>query len=135
MSTFEVGTSGNPNGRPKGTGHRQQLFNELVMPHKTALFDKAIELALNGNETMLRLFLERMLPPKPREEPVTLELPENISKSELLLTMGEVILRGISNHDITPSQGKLILNLAEQQRQLFKIKEDAEEFRNILNSP
>ena len=23
---FKAGTSGNPNGRPKGTGHRQQLF-------------------------------------------------------------------------------------------------------------
>src|SRR5690349_12685210 len=109
--TFKPGESGNSLGRPRGTGHRQQLFNDLVMPHKSALLNKAIELALNGNEAMLRLFLERMLPAKPHAEPLTLELPDDITNREALLSLGEIILRGIAAQDITPVQGKIILNL------------------------
>ena len=60
--TFQTGISGNPNGRPRGTGTRQQIFSALVEPHRDALFRVAINMALKGNEAMLRLFLERMLP-------------------------------------------------------------------------
>ncbi len=68
---FKQGISGNPNGRPKGSGHRLQLFNELVLPHEGELIHKAIQLALAGNEIMLRLFLDRLLPAKPKDEIVT----------------------------------------------------------------
>ena len=65
--TFQAGVVANPNGRPKGAGHRQQVFN--AQPHKEAIFKKAIDLALDGNETMLKLFLERTLPTKSTWEP------------------------------------------------------------------
>lgn len=120
--TFIQGTSGNPNGRPKGTGHRQQLFNDLVAPHKEAIFDKAIQLALDGNESMLRLFLERMLPAKPHDEPVNLELPEDLTSRSLLLKMGEHVLRSIANQDISPNQGRIILDLVEEQKKLLQIQ-------------
>lgn len=129
---FQSGESGNPNGRPKGSGHRQQVFNDLVAPHKEALFEKAIKMALAGNESMLRLFLERILPAKPHNEPVNLELPEDITKRELLLTMGEKVLRAIANQDITPTQGKVILGLVEEQKRLVSIQESDFEMRAIL---
>jgi hypothetical protein len=65
---FQSGESGNPNGRPKGTGHRQQLFDNLVLPRTEELINVAIKKALAGNDTMLRLFLERILPPRPHME-------------------------------------------------------------------
>lgn len=131
--TFKQGTSGNPSGRPKGTGYRQQLFNELVVPHQEALFGKSIELALAGNESMLRLFLERMLPAKPHDEPITLTLPEDLTSTTLLLSMGEYILQGIADQVITPTQGKIILSLVEEQRKLIKIKEDQNELMDLLS--
>lgn len=113
---------GTQNGRPKGTGHRQQLFNDLVVPHKEAIFDKAIQLALSGNESMLRLFLERMLPAKPHDESVNLELPEDLTSRSLLLKMGEHGLRSIANQDISPNQGRIILDLVEEQKKLLQIQ-------------
>lgn len=131
--TFKPGESGNSLGRPRGTGHRQQLFNDHVMPYKTELLNKAIELALNGNEAMLRLFLERMLPARPHAEPLLLELPDDLTKNEMLLGIGEIILRGIASQDITPNQGKVILNLVEEQRRLSKTKNDDAELLNLIN--
>jgi hypothetical protein len=129
---FQSGESGNVSGRPRGTGHRQQVFNELVEPHREALFDKAIKLALAGNETMLRLFLERMLPPKPHSEPINLELPDDINKKSILLTMGERVLRGIANEDITPTQGKIILDLVEEQKRLLIAQKHDHEMEEII---
>jgi len=94
---FQPGESGNPKGRPRGTGQRQQIFDSLVLPRAEELISMALKKALYGDVTMLRLFLERLLPPKPHAEPLNIELPENVSNTELLLTMGEKVLIGIAN--------------------------------------
>jgi hypothetical protein len=67
--TFKAGIAANPAGRPKGTGFRHLLFQDNVMPHQKALFAKAIEMALEGNEVMLKMFLDRLLLAKPKEMP------------------------------------------------------------------
>ncbi len=125
---FQSGSSGNPHGRPKGTGHRQMLFNEFVVPHQAALFEKAINLALTGNETMLRLFLERMLPAKPQGALVSLELPDDIANTNAATAIGEVVLRSIAAQDMTPAQGKVIFELAQQQQRLVEIAREEEQF-------
>ena len=99
---FQSGESGNPNGRPKGTGHRQQIFDNLVLPRTEELINVAIKKALAGNDTMLRLFLERILPPRPHGEPINIELPMDITNKELLLTMGEKVLLAVANQGINP---------------------------------
>lgn len=50
--TFQTGISGNPTGRPKGSGNRQRLFNSLVVPYQ----EKLINTALNCN---LLLFIPK----------------------------------------------------------------------------
>ena len=72
---FLPGASGNDKGRPPNSGHRQKLFNSFVLPHREQLIGRAIEMALEGNEAMLKLFLERMLPVKPIDDPIEINLP------------------------------------------------------------
>jgi hypothetical protein len=107
---YQAGESGNPNGRPKGTGQRQQVFNALVLPHKDALFGKAIELALGGSEAMLRLFIERMIPAKPIDEPIPLDLPAELTL-EASMNMGKNILELLNQGEITPEQGRTLFGL------------------------
>jgi hypothetical protein len=122
--TFKSGISGNPTGRPKGTGPRQQLFTCLVEPHKEALFETAINLALGGNETMLRLFLERMLPAKPTDDPVALQIPlANDHKASGLSMRGEAILQAVSVGEISPEQGKAIMGIIDAQRKNIETTE------------
>ncbi len=115
--TYKIGKTGNPNGRPKGTGHRQQLFTSLVEPHKEKLFETAINLALAGNEPMLRLFLERMLPARPADDAIGFDLPNgDIKRTDTLLACGENILKAVAACDITPEQAKTLLSALEMQR-------------------
>lgn len=121
--TFKSGCSGNVNGRPRGTGYRQQLFNTLVAPHKDELFAKGISLALAGNEAMLRLFLERMMPAKPVDEHVILDIPSDLKNASNILEYGETALRGIANGTLTPQQAKIIMATIEGQRKNIEISE------------
>lgn len=122
--TFKSGKSGNPSGRPKGSGSRQQLFSSLVEPYKEALFETAINLALGGNETMLRLFLERMLPSKPTDDAITVQMPLTNDNSATGLSMyGETILHAVSQGEITPEQGKAIMGVIDTQRKNVETSE------------
>lgn len=108
---------GNKNGRPTNSGHRQQLFNALVEPHREALFKKAVDLALlEGNEAMLRLLLERMLPARPVDEAVTVMAPEGSNEVETVAALGNAILKNISVGTITPREGNTLMACVEAQR-------------------
>lgn len=59
---FKPGNNANPKGRPKGSGSRQAFFREHVESRKDNLIRKALELAENGNEAMLKFFLDKVSP-------------------------------------------------------------------------
>jgi hypothetical protein len=121
--TFKTGSSGNLKGRPQGSGHRQQLFNALVEPHREALFDTGINLALAGNESMLRLFLDRMLPSKPTDDTIDIDTPEDLKKACSLLEYGENTLKAVSQGQLTPQQAKTVMSTIEMQRKNVETSE------------
>lgn len=60
---FKPGQSGNPKGKPPGTRHRAtQAVLALLEGETERLTRKAVELALEGDVTALRLCLERIAP-------------------------------------------------------------------------
>jgi hypothetical protein len=59
---FVKGQSGNLAGRPKGTHDRRTELRELLEPHAGALIKKAVEMAMAGDTTAMKLCLERILP-------------------------------------------------------------------------
>ena len=72
---FQPGQSGNPAGKPKGARNRATLAAEALLDGEaTALTRKAIELALAGDSTALRLCLERLLPAR-KERLIEFSLP------------------------------------------------------------
>lgn len=59
---FEKGQSGNPSGRPKGAKDKRTELRELLQPHAPALVEKAVQLALMGDTTALKMCLDRIIP-------------------------------------------------------------------------
>jgi len=62
---FEKGKSGNASGRPPGSRNKTMLAMEVLLDGQMeALTQKAVDLALEGDTTALRLCLERICPPR-----------------------------------------------------------------------
>lgn len=72
---FLQGVSGNPAGKPKGARHKvTQAAMTLLEGEAETLIRKAIELALNGDITALKLCLDRLVPAlKSISPPIRLE--------------------------------------------------------------
>jgi hypothetical protein len=80
---FQRGQSGNPAGKPKGTRHKAtQAIMVLLEGEAEALTRKAIEKALEGDTTALRICMDRISPAlKPAAQPIRLAepLPESLT--------------------------------------------------------
>jgi hypothetical protein len=95
---FAKGRSGNPRGRPVGARNRKTLAAAVLLDGESeALTRKAVELALAGDPTALRLCIERILPPC-RERAVRFELPPIENAADVSVAMNSVtaaLARGI----------------------------------------
>jgi hypothetical protein len=109
---FVKGRSGNPRGRPVGRRNNKTLAAAALLDGESeALTRKAVELALAGDPTALRLCIERILPPC-RERAVRFELPPIENAADVSAAMNAVtaaLARGI----ITPGEAERIANVVE----------------------
>ena len=102
---FQPGQSGNPAGRPKGSGlsaHARALIAEGV----PAVIAKLQQQALAGDVAAARLLMERAVSAiKAGEEPVIVNLG-----SGTLTERGEAVIWAVSQGELTPSQGAALMS-------------------------
>ena len=107
---FSKGTSGNPSGRPPGSRNQATLLMESLLEGEAEqLTRKAMELALAGDITALRLCLERLVPPR-KDRPIHLVLPPIENVQQISLAMAKVSA-AISEGEITPTEGEVLSNI------------------------
>lgn len=112
---FRPGESGNPKGRPKGARNRATLAAEALLEGEAeALTRKAVELALAGDVTALRLCMERLVPPR-KERPICLDLPP-INSPEDAQRAVNVVLEAVAGGQITPSEAAALCGLIDAAR-------------------
>jgi hypothetical protein len=93
---------GNP-GRPRGARHRATLAAESLLDGEAeALTRKAIERALEGDATALRLCLDRIIPPR-KERPLQIALPALTSASDAAAAMA-AITEGVARGEVTTGE-------------------------------
>lgn len=75
--TFAKGISGNPEGKPKGARHKSTQAMQIILEDETeALTRKAVELALDGDTTALKICVDRLMPSyKSITPPINLDMP------------------------------------------------------------
>src|SRR5262245_18755487 len=107
---FEPGVSGNPNGRPRGSRNKTTIALESLLDGQTtALTQKAIDLALAGDITALRLCLDRILTPR-KDRPVAFTLPPIETAQDAAKSISAV-LAAVAAGDITPADAGEISKL------------------------
>ena len=102
---WPAGQSGNPKGKPPGTGQLQKLRAALA-DDVPEILRKLGEAAKGGDVQAARLILERVLPPvKAIEQAQALTLPTDGT----LTDQGRAVLLAVAAGELAPGQGAALL--------------------------
>ena len=116
--TFSAGNAG----KPRGTRHKAtQAVLGLLEGQAEALTQRAVQLALAGDSTALRLCLERLAPPR-KDAPVTFALPSMSTASDAAQAAGAV-LEAVSMGELTPTEGAQVMGLVDSYRRTLEVTE------------
>jgi hypothetical protein len=100
---FQPGQSGNPAGRPPGARHKVTLAIEALLDGEAeALTRKAIDLALAGDMTALRLCMDRIVPAR-KDRPVAFALPA-LAQAADAAKASAAIVEAVAIGELTPSE-------------------------------
>jgi len=118
ISQWKPGTSGNPNGRPKGSGDvaRMRLAITDRIPE---ILDAMAKRAAEGDVSAARLLLERVIPPlRAQEQLIRFDLPLGSFTDQ-----GKGVLQAVSQEEIDPSRGAALIASIAQLAKLTEIDE------------
>lgn len=119
---FEPGQSGNPAGKAKGTRNAATLAIEALFEGEAeAIGRRAVELALGGDSTALRLVLERIAPVR-RGRPVTFTLPDIARPADIPAALS-LILQATAAGELTPDEAATIAGILETKRRAIELVE------------
>lgn len=102
---WKTGESGNPKGRPKGSGQVAQL-RAAIAGRVPEILDKLMTQALEGDTSAARLLLERAVAPlKATEQPQAVNLA-----GDSLTDQGRAVLASVAAGELAPGQGAALLS-------------------------
>ena len=117
-SQWKPGQSGNPNGRPRGSGEIARL-RAGISERIPEIIDALISKALAGDISAARIILDRTLPPlRAQEHPLTFELPEGSFTNQ-----GRAILQAVSQEEVNPRQGAMLISSVAHLARIAEIDE------------
>lgn len=102
---WKAGESGNPKGRPAGTGKVAEI-RAAIAAHVPELLQALVTKALDGDVGAARLLLERTVAPLRAVEPAqALTLPDGT-----LTDQGRAVLKAVAAGELAPGQGASLLS-------------------------
>lgn len=112
---------GNP-GRPTGARHKTTMaVLSLLDGQGEALAQKAVEMALEGDTTALRLCIERIAPTR-KDAPVRFDLPAMQSAQDAAQG-AQAVLKAVSEGELTPTEGTQVMALVDSYRRTLETTE------------
>lgn len=119
---FQPGQSGNPSGKPRGARNKATMAAQVLLDGEAeALTRKAVDLALAGDLTALRLCLERIVPPR-KDSPVKVKLPILESAADIP-AVTRALLDAVAKGQLTPSEAQAVAGLVEVHRKALETEE------------
>jgi hypothetical protein len=112
---WEKGQSGNIKGKPKGSLNKVTLaVQSLLDGESEALTRKAIDLALDGDMTALKLCLDRICPAR-KSRPINIDLPA-VDTGGGVSQAQAVVVQAVGDGEITPEEGSVLSSILEVRR-------------------
>lgn len=116
---FQPGQSGNRSGRPPGTPDKRTKCRELLQPHAAALIKKAVDMALGGDVTALRMCLDRVCPPlKPQTEPIVIDM-----QGDDVTTLAAEVFRAATAGEISLDEAGVMTSMLLNQARIADVDE------------
>ena len=116
---FRKGHSGNPAGRPPGRRNHATTMAEILLDGEVeALTRKAVELAMEGDTTALKLCLERIVPRR-KSRAVTVDLPRIDGVEDLGNAIGAVIEEAASGR-LFLDEAAALIGMMETRRKAIE---------------
>jgi len=120
---FKPGQSGNPNGRPKGSGDKRLHIKKLLEDNLESVFMSVIAQALEGDMTAAKIVLDKGYPnPRSYSENLNIDITKIASSADLEKIIEEVMLKSLRG-DLPDDQGKTIASLTKTMSELHKLGE------------
>ena len=130
---FQKGQSGNPKGKPKGVKHKAtQVASLLIEGEMEALTRKAVELALQGDTTALKICLDRIAPPLKSTMP---SIQLDLSHCDTLSSTAKAFIDAASTGKIPPDIAtQLIASISNIARveEIESLKHRLEAIEHVL---
>jgi hypothetical protein len=129
-SGFQPGQSGNPNGRPPGSRNKAKVALESLLDGEAeALTRKAVDMALAGDTTALRLCMERIYPAR-RDMPVSFDIPQLETPADAVKAMAAVLV-AVAAGDLTPNEGNELAKLVDTFTRAIEANELDERIKRL----
>ncbi len=109
-------------GRPQGSRNKATILLQKLMDNEGEDITRSvIEQAMGGNDTAMRLCMERLLPPR-KDRAIKLKLPSILTAAGVDEAMN-AILQGVAKGEVTPAEAGSLAGLLESRRKSIETAE------------
>ncbi len=120
---------GNP-GKPPGARHKiTRAVEDLLNGQAEAVSQAAIDKALEGDTTAMRIVLERVAPAL-KDKPVSFDLPP-IETAGDAAQAASAVLAAVAAGDLTPTEGASVMGLVDSYRRTLEASDFEERLTKL----
>jgi hypothetical protein len=121
--------AGNP-GKAKGTRHRaSRIAEQLIDNQGELLVQRAFEMAMGGEASVMRALLDRLCPPR-RERPVSIDMPK-IGAAADLIAAAAALTDAVSTGDLLPGEAAQLSQLIGNVAQAIEVAQNSERIAKL----
>ena len=125
-AAWKPGQSGNPKGRPTGTGEVAKL-RAAIAASVPAILQSLTSAAIAGDVQAAKVLLERVLPAlKPAEQAQAVNIPEGT-----LTDKGRAVLDAVAAGELAPGQGAALLTAIGTLARVVEVDELTERIKRL----
>jgi Family of unknown function (DUF5681) len=127
---FQPGKSGNPAGKPKGArNHATRLAEALIDGQATELVQRAVEMAMAGDASVMRALLDRLVATR-KERAINLAMPK-ITAAADLIAAASAIAEAATSGEITPGEAASLSSLVANTAKAIETAEIVERLTKL----